>query len=298
MAETNMYGSTDGNKQGQYSFDDKATTLGTPFASRGKQSAILTLYFQTLLPQIDHEFKNKQIPFWVIKGPAMANRYYPKPSQRTYTDIDLFVENHQWEKSLQILRELGGQCLEPKKWMGNLFRSTFLFDGFPVEIHRSLLVDRPIDSQLIKNSRSTKIPGVSWAKEPSAEDLFVYLCGHGAFQHLFDEIHWLYDLNCLLLTEANKIDWNYLLMRGQDMGLSRAIGVSLILLETHYGHCFPQVVNKAPWYLRMTCRRFLSPERIRKQAHLRPRFLYLLYKALLRDSFREVVRYSWSRLKK
>jgi len=266
-----------------------------------KTHLVRHIYFLELLKRLDLEFMARKIPIWILKGPALIFRYYENASERNYTDLDLFVEPQNWEKSMQVLKDLGGKPINGKKWMGNAFRAVYLFDNFPVEIHKGLLVDRDIDYSFIKDSRQTKIPGLVWFREPCAEDLFVYLCGHGAFQHLFDEIQWLYDLNLLLLKESASISWPKIFLRAKSYRLKNAVGVSLILLEKYYGH---SVVSEKPlkplasWFLRKTSARFLHPERIRKQLHKKPHAFYMFYKALMRDTIVEAFLYGLRRLTK
>ncbi len=261
-----------------------------------KSETVRHLYFLTLLQQIDKEFANRKMPILIIKGPAVGYRYYKNPEERLFTDLDIFVENQNWEKSLITLKEMGGKPLNPKKWYGSEFRCVFTFNDFPVEIHRSLLVDRPLDYSFIKDSRPTMIPGLQWMKEPCAEDLFVYLCGHGAFQHLFDEIQWLYDLNLLLIHEKPGFDWLKLAKRTDSLRLQTAVGVTLVLLEKFYGHENRLPKPMGSWLLRKISPYYLHPERIRKQEHQKPYFIYLLYKALMRDSLGEAFYYGLKRL--
>ncbi len=263
-----------------------------------KSHFIRHIYFLDLLKKLDKEFMDRKIPIWLLKGPALIFRYYENANERPYTDLDLFVEPQNWEKSMQILKDLGGKPTTGKKWMGNAFRAVYLFDNFPVEIHKGLLVDRGLDYSFIKESRPTKIPDLVWFREPCAEDLFVYLCGHGAFQHLFDEIQWLYDLNLLLIKESATISWTKIYSRAQALRLKNAVGVSLILLEKYFGHNIPFDKSLASWFLRKTAARYLHPERIRKRLHQKPYAFYMFYKALMRDSVGEAFVYGISRISK
>lgn len=263
-----------------------------------KNHLVRHIYFLDLLKKLDQEFMSRKILIWILKGPALIFRYYENASERHYTDLDIFVEPQNWEKSMQVLKDLGGKPTNGKKWMGNAFRAVYLFDGFPVEIHKGLLVERGLDYSFIKDSRATKIPGLVWFREPCAEDLFVYLCGHGAFQHLFDEIQWLYDLNLLLIKEGPTINWQKIFSRADALRLKNAVGVSLILLEKYFGHAVPAEKTLASWFLRKTAARYLHPERIRKRLHQKPYLFYMAYKALMRDSFSEILIYGMSRLNK
>lgn len=254
------------------------------------------IYFLELLKKIDQEFCQRKIPIWILKGPALIFRYYETAEQRSYTDLDIFVEPQNWEKSLQTLKDLGGKPLSGKKWMGNAFRAVYLFDNFPVEIHKGLLVERDLDYSFIKDSQPTKIPNLVWLREPCAEDLFVYLCGHGAFQHLYDEVQWLYDLNLLLIKEGASINWAKIFLRAKVYRLKNAVGVTLILLEKYFGHNVPNEEPLASWFLRKTAPHFLHPERIRKRLHQKPYIFYIIYKALMRDSFIEMLVYGFKRL--
>ncbi len=261
-----------------------------------KAEAVRQIFFLNLLKEIDATFAARKIPLWIIKGPAIGYRYYDAPEKRSYTDIDLFVEGGNWEKSLQALKDMGGKPTNPKKWYGSDFRCVFTFQGFPVEIHRQLMVERPLDYMFTRESRPTMIPGITWMREPCVEDLFVYLCGHGAFQHLFDEILWLYDLNLLLIKEKNNFDWQKLQKRSEMLRLNTAVGVTLVLLEKYFGHEIRLQKPIGNWFLRKISPIYLHPERIRKQKHLRPRFIYLLYKTLMRDSFAEAFYYGLKRI--
>ena len=192
-----------------------------------------------------------------------------------------------------MISALGGKEFEEPKWAGTQFRTVFHLSDITIELHRELLVDRGIDLLFIRNSRLTKVPGLDWIQEPCPEDLFLFLCGHGAFQHLFDRLFWLDDIRLLIENERN-LDWEYVRLRTRRWKFEVAVGVTVGILRHHYGTSVPNLRLGSFWRTWLGVR-FLSPERLRTGRHRRPRLIYLIAKALMRDSLLEVLSYYRSR---
>ncbi len=252
--------------------------------------------FRGVLKKLNEAFKAAGLPAWLLKGPSLAYRIYDSPLHRPCTDIDILVSEHRWRDFGRVLQGLGAEPGDPGSWLGTEFRQVFVLDGVPVEGHRQMLAGRDFEGISRWHSRASCIPEVDWFREFETNLNFVYLCGHGALQHLFDQLHWLVDLDHLVRREG--LDVAAVERLAIRLRLRRAVAVSAAVLRRHFGTPVPEGIGHAGlggWLVAKCLERSLSPERLILEKHRAPRVLYLGMKALLRDRFGEALAYAMSR---
>lgn len=251
------------------------------------------MVFKERLKKIDAHFRQHQVRAVLLKGLSLAERYYPNPQMRSFGDLDLLVSQKDFQKAEQVLQEMGGKRDSGDiKWDGNRFKSVWLFDCTHVELHGSLLYEREFDP-FEGHTRRCTIDGILWVEELSAEINFVYLCGHHAFQHLFDELYWLMDLDLLIRKE--NLNWRHVKKIAKDLKLRKAVYASTYILKKQFKTPLPKKMIKRSM-TNFLIGRFVNPENILSYAHKPPSFYYLFLKAILRDRVTEMISYSFKRL--
>ncbi len=274
----------------------KGTELEADCRRSWTHRAAREIAFLDVLRKLNEAMKGAGVPAWLLKGPSLAYRVYDSPLHRPCTDIDLLVSQHRWKDFEKVLQGLGAEPGEKGGWIGTQFRRVYILDGVPIEGHKQLLTGRDLEGLSRWHSRSCSVPGLDWFREFDANLLFVYLCGHGALQHLFDQLHWLVDLDYLVRREG--LDAAAVERLAIKLQLRRAVAVSAGILRAHFGTPVPEGVGHAGvggWLLSKFLVRYLSPDRLVTERHRRPRGLYLGLKALLRDKFSEALAYGLSR---
>ena len=273
---------------------------GNPWEQARKNRIVRELCFLSALKRLDELFAGKKIEAIVLKGPALAYRYYEDPLHRAYSDIDILVGPNDWMMAQELLVRGGGKAELEGSWKGTKFRRVIQFDLCTIELHCRLLVDRPPPeaSDPSKRTRPVKIPGIFWLRELGAETNFVYLCGHGVFQHLFDELHWLIDLDLIVRNEESSLDWGEIIILSKKMRMQKSLVTALSILRKHFETPIPDLDLRSlrgNIFHKRFMPAYLTPERILEHKHLSPRMFCLFLKAMLRDSPLESLRYGLGR---
>lgn len=168
----------------------------------------------------------------VLKGPLLAEEFYPDPGQRVALDLDLLVEPAGLEPALAALRALGYHSEEgpgasyarahhvhlhlaraDRPLIELHFRA---FRGFGIELAAEPLLARALPGSL----------GHVRVLEP--HDRFLYLALHAA-GHLFERLGWLYDLKLFL--RRVPLDPSLLTARAEESGGAAALALTCAALE-------------------------------------------------------------------
>jgi hypothetical protein len=81
----------------------------------------------------------------LVKGPAVAHRFYPDPSWRGFGDVDIFVDGSAWYRAVSVLEAIGARRPVPELRPGFDSRfgkeATLVADsGVELDLHRTLVV--------------------------------------------------------------------------------------------------------------------------------------------------------------
>lgn len=176
-----------------------------------------------------------------MKGLDVAARAYGDLAVRHVGDIDILIAPEQLEEAITILKAQGWSIDQPEILSGThrniLFRShqdcTLSRKGFPqMELHWRAMhnpFEFPIDdwwTLAVSKKSNLGIPGLN------NEDLFIYLCLHGA-KHGWGRLKWLFDLANVL--DTHDIDWRELWQRADQLGAGLAIQQGLLLALQYCG---------------------------------------------------------------
>lgn len=274
--------------------------LQTACSGARKERIARELNARQVLESIDTLFARHNLPVVLLKGLAVAHRYWPDPLARSFSDLDLFVKQEDFARASQLFELEGGVADEERgKWQANSFKKVYFFKGCNIELYGQLFYERPGSDVFDGRTRLTAIPELVWVQELDAELQLVYLCGHHAFQHLFDEVYWLLDLYFLLKEERYYLNWRQVQEDARKYRFTNAIGVSIAVLRKHFKLRLPRLSPPigSVWRNRIYPL-YVTPEHIFEYGHRQATPLYLFLKALLRDSWREIFRYGWQRLQR
>lgn len=174
----------------------------------------------------------------VLKGPALASRYYRDLGERPSIDLDLLVRPDDLARAraaLVVAGYTGDTDLDLHYLLRHSHHVHFTkadspelelhfqsYQGFGVIVPASAVLDR---------ARPFVLDGMPMLV-PSPEDELIYLSVHAA-GHSFIRLLWLYDLKQLIAREP--VDWAVVRERSEALGVSLAVAYALRLAEAWMG---------------------------------------------------------------
>ena len=109
------------------------------------EAVVWSLALERLLITVTEALASERIQFVVLKGPAMAHCFYPDPSWRSFSDIDLLVPTGDWRRACRLLEDLGVRrdLPEPRRGFDERFGKAADHtnaEGLRVDLHRTLVL--------------------------------------------------------------------------------------------------------------------------------------------------------------
>jgi len=188
-----------------------------------------------LLKRIDVRFAAASLPAVALKGPLFAERFYPRPSTRATSDIDLLVRPGDLDRAATVLASLGfvgtdgAQESRQRREHHHLHFSHP--DALPLELHfhgysafGRILPSEP----LLSCRRDAHFAGLSTVGVLAPEDELVFLAVH-AGAHRFLRLGWLYDL-ALLAHTMSETELREAAERARAWGFNRILSFAASLL--------------------------------------------------------------------
>jgi hypothetical protein len=182
------------------------------------------------------------IPLIFVKGLTLSKLAYGDPFLKMSQDIDLLVPAPSIAGAAAVLAELGYQLEVPrqltqlKRWHRQRKESVWRSpDGLMLDLH-SRLADSPrLIPGIGAGSPQQQVevaPGVA-LPTLAADELFAYLCVHGASSAWF-RLKWIVDL-AALLNDSSAGEIERLYERSQQLGAGRAAAQALLLAAATFG---------------------------------------------------------------
>ncbi|MCX5826147.1 MAG: nucleotidyltransferase family protein, partial [Deltaproteobacteria bacterium] len=201
------------------------------------------------LGKVLEPFRRDNISVIALKGVHLATVVYRNLALRPMGDVDLLVKQTDLLRVQEILIEQG--YIASKEEIGcaqNHLPPYRKKDSLTVEIHFhivgppfSLRVDV---EKLWVRAQMSSIQG-SEVLTLCPEDLLLHLCMHAGFHHTFDNgIMPLFDISHTIEHYAEELDWEQLLDRGREWGVSKCVYLSLFLAERFAGASIPGQIMK------------------------------------------------------
>jgi hypothetical protein len=182
-------------------------------------------------------FESERTGLLAYKGPALAVAAYGDLSLRRFVDLDIIVRERDVERAAKLLRDSGyaPQGLTPEQEAA-LARTqhniAYARDGgrLIVELHRDVASKDFADVTFDEGAwaRAMRVPLLGGAvSAPSAEDLLLALCVHGA-KHLWERLAWVCDVAGLVNSRA-ELDWRAVFERAAAARVERMLLLGLRL---------------------------------------------------------------------
>jgi hypothetical protein len=196
--------------------------------------------------RLQHLFDDAGLPVLFVKGATLAMLAFGNLGLRSSQDIDMLVNHETLPAAIALILRAGYtrhdpppdisdaqlQLLMPlRKDLGFVHRAT----GLRIELHWRLFLNRHTvdETSFMAASRVVPLAGAARLRTLGEEDLFTYLCMHGAF-HWWYRLKWLADINALLAA-AQEASIERLFRAAESRGAGRAAAQALLLCRRLLG---------------------------------------------------------------
>ncbi|HLL01955.1 MAG TPA: nucleotidyltransferase family protein [Myxococcaceae bacterium] len=237
----------------------------------------------------------------VLKGPALARRFYPEPFHRATTDVDLLVGREQVEPASVALEGLGLTRAPERPGHGGEHTHHREFQGPAglVELHFRALTGYGLALEaeaLLARAEEAPLEGRR-VRYLRAEDELVYLALH-ASNHLLQRLSWLMDLKLLVLARPG-LSWERVVEVARSTAFPHlawyALEAARRLLAAPVPHEVLEALAPRRWQ-QVLARSFFSEERLLETRLVEHRAEWAAAKLLLAPRVRPMARYGLWRL--
>src|SRR5262249_7327997 len=185
-------------------------------------------------------FDDADLPVLVLKGTALAMLAFSNLGLRTAQDIDLLVAYETLPAATELILRAGYCRFDPapdisdaqlrlvmplRKDLAFVHQATRLH----IELHWRLFLNphAMAEPSIIASSRVVPLAGGAGLRTLGEEDLFAYLCMHGAL-HWWNRLKWLADVNALIASMPEE-GVERLVRAAEARGAGRAAVQALLL---------------------------------------------------------------------
>jgi hypothetical protein len=202
--------------------------------------------------RLQQMFGKAGVPILFVKGAALALLAFGNLGLRSSQDIDLLVLPDALPEAIALLTAAGYKRYNPQPDIGDdLLRlltplcKDFGFvhpsTGIVIELHWRLFLNphAMIEASLLESSRMVRLSAGAELRTLGEEDLFAYLCAHGAC-HWWNRLQWLADINALLTATDQGIE--QLIGAATARGAGRAADQALLLCRRLFRTTLPATV--------------------------------------------------------
>jgi Uncharacterised nucleotidyltransferase len=199
--------------------------------------------------RLQRMFDNAHLSVLFVKGASLAMLAFGNLGLRGGMDIDLLVRRETLPRATALLAGAGYQRFDPpadisdvqlrmlmplRKDLGFVHEAT----GLRIELHWRLFLNpyAMAEDSLMSGSRVVPLYGSQGLRTLGEEDLFAYLCLHGAL-HWWSQLKWLADINALVAAAPDALE--RLVYAAEARGAGRATAQALLLCQRLLGTSLP-----------------------------------------------------------
>jgi hypothetical protein len=195
-------------------------------------------------------FDAAHVPVLFVKGSSLAMLAYGNLGLRSCQDIDLLVPREALPVATELVARAGYRRFDPPPGISDTqlrqllpLRRDFGFihqtTGLPIEVHWQLFGNphAMAEDSIMAASRDVLLNDTAGLHTLGDEDLFAYLCMHGAI-HWWNRLKWLADVNALLAS-ATEDRIERLVRAAEVRGTGRAAAQALLLCQQVLGATVP-----------------------------------------------------------
>jgi len=180
----------------------------------------------------------------VLKGPALADRYWEPAASRPTTDVDLLVQESELERADRGLRSIG--LVPPSDALAREARSRhhhLAYRGASASVELHFRLNSGLGSDLRQELLVPRLRDGTFrghvVRYLGTEDELIFLAVHAA-GHLFARLSWLWDVKQFLLAE--RVDWQELIATAIRAKVTTAVWLALSLAQESLGARVPAPV--------------------------------------------------------
>jgi hypothetical protein len=195
-------------------------------------------------------FDESDLPVLFVKGASLAVLAFGNLGLSGGQDIDLLVPQETLPAATALVERAGYRRFDPPPGISDaqlrllmLIRKDFCFahpsTGIPIELHWRLFLNphAMAESSIMAASRIVPLTNTMGLRTFGEEDLFAYLCMHGAL-HWWNRLKWLADVSALLAsTPEDGVE--RLVRAAEARGVGRAAAQALLLCRRLLGTALP-----------------------------------------------------------
>jgi hypothetical protein len=191
-------------------------------------------------------FDEAGVPVLFVKGASLAMLAFGNLGLSGGQDIDLLVPRGAIPAATAIVETAGYRCFDPPPGISNAqlrllmpirkdFGFTHCSTDVRIELHWRLFLNphAMADSSIMAASRIVPLTDTLGLRTLGQEDLFAYLCMHGAL-HWWNRLKWLADVNALLACMPED-GVEHLIRAAEARGAGRAAAQALLLCRRLLG---------------------------------------------------------------
>jgi len=268
-----------------------------------KPLSTYTIQRQMLLSKqllaIDKLFKQHNIPYIILKGPAISTLLYQDIISRQFTDIDILINKQHIKQAIKLLSTLNYQLDYDKTVLNNPKLYDVCSDiglqdtnhHTSIELHWQLIRQRFSDTlssvDLFNDTQTIQIHNKSFTTL-SNEIYLIYLCMHGS-KHLWQSIKWIIDIDQLI--QKHDINWQKVTTYTSQFQAKSSLALGLSLAYELYNTPIPsefQTTNK-----RINRLKHITKQQLYKPSSntLYKKLLKFYYHANLKDTYTQQLLY-------
>ena len=218
--------------------------LATVLRAAAFQEELRSRAYRRIVGEVLSGLRAAEVPLLVLKGPALAELVYPRPTLRHSHDLELLVRGPaDLDRAVTVLRRLGVRR-SPAPWPVPagavlLLHQTGLPIGLQTGLFRTPHHHVPTESVWIRRAPTT-LAGVP-AHVLAPDDMLLHVLGHAASSPSRRSLQWVADA-WFVLQRHPDLDWTRLLGTAHEGHLGLALAAMLPYLSREVGASIPEDV--------------------------------------------------------
>lgn len=199
--------------------------------------------------RLNQRFARAGLTILFVKGVTLGKLAYGDIALKRGWDIDILIEPDALSRAAALLAEAGYRCVTPREPSQDALRRWHTDSKESVWRHGRTDVHVELHTALVDNPRLLPAIGAGALSRPveilpgqclptlTGDELFTYLCAHGASSAWF-RLKWLADL-AALVSGAGAEEIERLFRRAQELGAGRAAAQALLLADHVFETALP-----------------------------------------------------------
>ncbi len=195
--------------------------------------------------------RNAGIDTLLLRGPAVAKRFYPDESLRTYRDIDLIIGRNQLDRAAGVMQDLGFKPDRGMEYWEKRGEWPFTDRDTIVELHweayPALFHGTPgLGVDDIRSSADRITMGTTEISCLSVNHLLLSSFLHAAYDHYFDRLVRLVDIRQIIKLATADISWGWITDMVRRTGTAVAVRKALECVDAVMPVAVPNALRDVP----------------------------------------------------